>query len=360
LLKALIWCAKMGMAAEKEETLLYILWGEDQFSLEEALQNIKKSMGDMTLLSTNTNILEGQKLTLNELKSVGEAVPFLSDKRLIIIKGLLERFEPKDKSSRAKKSNSSANRQDEWQSLADCIRGLPKSTILVLIDAHEAKKTAFQNNLLFKAISSQAEVRNFPTIKGIKLSQWIQARVDKQNGSISRQGISVLAEVIGGDLHIMANEINKLIAFTAGRMIEEKDIRMVVSAAQEANIFAMVDAIMDRKAGLAEQILQKLLQNGIMPSQILVLLARQIQVLIQVKELKRLKRPPPEIQGKLGITYGFIWDKISRRAERYTIERLKNIYQNLLETDVAIKTGRFDGDLALNLLVADLCDRPSS
>ena len=45
---------------------------------------------------------------------------------------------------------------------------------------------------------------------------------------------------------------------------------------------------------------------------------------------------------------------MSVRADKYTMEKLKKIYQSLLETDLAIKTGRYDGDLALNLLVADL------
>jgi DNA polymerase-3 subunit delta len=66
----------------------------------------------------------------------------------------------------------------------------------------------------------------------------------------------------------MSNEIDKGVAYTGGRLIEEKDIRAVVSASQEADIFAMLDAIIDRKAGTAQQILQKLLQNGIVPPQI--------------------------------------------------------------------------------------------
>lgn len=336
--------------------MIYILWGEDQFSMEETIQDIKNSLGEATLLATNTNILEGQKLTLNELKSVGEAMPFLCEKRLVIVKGLLERFEPKDKINRNKKSNASVDKQDESRSLAECIKGLPQSTIMVIIDTIEVRKTSLQNNALFNAILPQAKVRSFPMMKGVKLSQWIQSRVAQQSSSISRQATNILIEIIGSDLYTMANEINKLVSFTAGRMIEEKDVRMVVSAAREEDIFTVVDAIMDWNCGLGEEILQKLLQSGVAPSQILVLLARQVQLLIRFKEFKSQKRSLAEIQGKLGITYSFIWDKISKRAERYTIGRLKEIYQNLLQTDLEIKTGRFDGDLALNLLIADLCD----
>jgi DNA polymerase III subunit delta len=336
--------------------LIYILWGEDAFSIEEALQEIKKDCGDSSLLSTNTNVLDGPKLTLNELKSVGEAMPFLSPKRLVIVKGLLERFEPKDKSGRSKKINGSVSGRDETRLLADCILSFPESTLLVLIESVEVKKTVFQTNFLFNTISAKATVKSFPVMRGVKLSQWIQSRINQRSGSISNQATNLLMEIIGGDLFAMSNEINKLVAFTGGRLIEERDIRLVVSASQEADIFALIDAIMDRRSGPAEQILQKLLQNGIVPPQILVLLARQVQLLIQLKDLKSQKRSAAEIQSKLGIFNTFAWNKISVRAEKYTLERLKEIYHNLLETDMAIKTGRFDGDLALNLLVADLCN----
>jgi DNA polymerase-3 subunit delta len=340
--------------------LLYILWGEDEFSREEALTEIKKSLGDISLLSTNTNVLEGQKLNLNDLRAVVEAMPFLSPKRLVIIRGLLERFEPKDKSGRAKKATSTAKKESESsavEALAGCIKGMPESTVLVLYENIEAKKTSLQNNPLFELISEKAELKPFPRMaKGIKLSQWIQSRITREGGSISRQATNVLMDMIGGDLFTMSNEVSKLAAFTGGRMIEEKDIRMVVSATQEADIFAMIDAIMDRKPGIAEQILQKLLQNGRAPQEILALLAKQAQMLVVVKDLKSQKRPAGEIQARLGLFNSFVWEKMSARAEKYTLDRLKEIYSNLLETDLAIKTGKFEGDLAINILIADLCE----
>ena len=337
--------------------MIYILWGEDQFSMEEALHEIKKSAGDTLLLSNNTHVLDGQKMTLHELKSVGEAMPFLAENRLVIVRGLLERFEPRDKSGRARKSNGTGAKQDEYKDLVECIRSLPQSTILVLIDVIEIRKTSLQKNLLFNAVSPLARVQSFPMLKGTKLAQWVQSRVDQQSASISRQATNILIELVGSDLYTMANEINKLVAFTSGRMIEEKDVRMVVSAAREEGVFAMVDAIMDRDSAQGENTLFKLLQGGVVPSQILILLARQVQMLIIFKELKSQKRPLVEIQEKLGIIHGFVWDKISRRAERYTVVRLKEIYLKILETDLAIKTGRFEGDLALNLLIAELCER---
>ncbi len=337
--------------------MLYILWGEDRFSIEESLQKIKNGLGDPSMLSTNTSTLEGAKLTVNELKGVGEASPFLSLKRLVVIKGLLERFEPKDKSFRPKKAESTNKKPDESAAFAACLKGLPNSTVAILVDYIDMGKKALQNNALFQAISVGVEVKPFPLLKGVKLSQWIQERVNAMGSSISKQATNILVENIGGDLYTMSNEVSKLTAYTAGRMIEEKDVRLVVSASREADIFAMVDAVIDRHAGVAEQILERLLQNGVVPQQILALLARQIQMLIQVRELKKARRPSAEIQTRLGIFSSFVWDKLSARSEKYTMDKLKTIYQSLLQTDLAIKTGKLEGDLAVNILVADLCEK---
>ena len=100
---------------------------------------------------------------MNELKSIVEATPFLSEKRLVIVKGLLKRFEPKDKSNRNRKSNGSSIKQDEIQSLVNCIKDSPQSTILVLIDTIEIRKTSLQKNLLFNAVSPQASSSKFPS-----------------------------------------------------------------------------------------------------------------------------------------------------------------------------------------------------
>jgi len=77
--------------------LLYALWGEDEFSISEFLAGIKSGLGDQAMLSLNTTTLDAQKLSLEELKSVCETVPFMAEKRLVIIKGLLERYESKGK-----------------------------------------------------------------------------------------------------------------------------------------------------------------------------------------------------------------------------------------------------------------------
>ena len=61
--------------------------------------------------------------------------------------------------------------------------------------------------------------------------------------------------------------------------------------------------------------------------------------------------------GRLEIASPFILRRTLQQASRYTLPRLKEVYHKLLETDLAIKTGRYDAELALNILIAELCQR---
>jgi len=330
--------------------VLYILIGQDDFSLNQALEEIKRGLGDQSLLSANTTTLDGRQVSLDQLKLVCETVPFLAEKRLVIVERLLERFEPPNKSSRKKKIK--PDRQSEYKSLGAYISGIPDSTILVLIDG-----SIKSSNPLLKELSGRAEVKSFPLLKGDKLRQWIQGRVKGQGGSITPQAVNLLAYVVGGNLWIMANEIDKLVLFTSGRQIEEEDIRLSVGYAHEASVFTMVDAILEFRAGAAEQLLQQLLQRGAAPAYLLVMLSRQVQMMVRAKELKRQRKTETEIQNKLGLTAEFALRKTLEQADKYSLERLMEIYHKLLQTDLSIKTGKYGGELALNILIAELCQK---
>jgi len=330
--------------------VLYILLGEDDYSLHQALGEIKRATGDQAMLESNTTILDNREVTLDELQTVCETAPFLAERRLVIVNGLLERFDPKSSSPRRRgKARKAPNRQKEWKSYSDYISNIPESTVLVLTDSKIKS-----GNPLLKELSAKTKVMSFPPLRGFKLQQWVQSYVKKQGGSISTPAVKSLAELVGSNLWTMANEINKLLSFTSGKRIEEDDVKMVASHTLQANVFAMIDAILGFKTGVAEQSLQQLLQRGSAPAYLLAMLARQLQMIVRVKELRKQRRSESEIQNKLGLPSEFALRKTLEQADKYPSQRLKRVYQKLLETDLSIKTGKYDGELALNILVAEL------
>jgi DNA polymerase-3 subunit delta len=317
------------------------------------LESIKQSAGDPSLLATNTVTLDGSETTVNELRVACETVPFLADKRLVIMYGLMERFAPRQPLRTAVRKHES--QLINYEVFGDIIKGIPPSTILVLI-ANELK----ESNPLFRMISGNAQVKAFPMLKAAQLREWITSRITEEGGSISLSAITLLTRLIGSNLWIMSSELEKLALYANGRRIEEKDVKALVSYTQQSNVFTMVDAIVEFNIQKAETMLQQLLSEGNSPTQLLTMLNRQMRFIVRARELKQQKLSETEIRSRLGLSADWLVRKTLEQANRYTLPRLKQVYQQLLETDIAIKTGKYDGELALNILIAELCQPQKS
>jgi DNA polymerase-3 subunit delta len=329
--------------------MLYILHGQDGFSLNQAAEKIKAGLGEREMIATTTTSLDGRNLTLTELRNSCDTVPFLSSHRLVIVDGLLARFEPKQSRPRSgRRVTKSGGGLGEWEDFADYIRHMPATAVLVLLDG-EVKG----HNPLLKKLSPVAEVRPFPLLRGNELKAWIQQRVREQEGNITPQAVNLLAELIGGDLWAMSGEIQKLLLYCQERPISEDDVGQLTSHVQEASIFALVDAVAEGRTELAQRILHRLYRDGMAPTHILVMITRQFRLIAQARDLEPgLSRL--QIQDRLGLKSSYPLDKTLRQARLYDLEGVKRAYGKLLETDLAIKTGKYGDTLALELLVTEL------
>lgn len=331
--------------------MLHILIGENDFTLRQALEEIKKSVGDPASVMPNTTVLEGARVTPEQLRSACETVPFLADKRLVVVEGLLERFEPKGRGKK-KKSFNKNNSSEDFQPLVESMKALPPFTELVIIGGNVKS-----SNPLLLGLASLAKVQKFPMLKQDELKRWVKQRVVQagQGSDISEKAVNLIVGLVGNDLWTLANEIDKLVLFAEGRTIEESDVRAVVSHAREASIFSMVDAIMESRVGLAQELLQQLFQQGMAPAQILVMLARQARIIFQVRDMRDRGISRGVIQSKLRLTSDFVWRKAWEQADKYSLARLDEVYHKLLDADIAIKTGKYgDPELVMDILVAEL------
>jgi len=322
--------------------LIYIFFGADDFSLRSKLEELKSRLGDNESLTLNTTLFDAQQLTPSELISTCETVPFLGKNRIVIVNGLLGRFEPRE-----------GKRQSglgDWENLDNYVLKMPSTTVLILIDGEIGK-----NNPLLKRLTPLSKVEEFLPMKGGRLQQWIYSCVEKHGGQISPQAAHLLNELAGDDLWVLSNEIEKLCLYALGRRIEEEDVRQVTAYARQANIFAMVDAIVEKRIPAAIQLLHQFLNEGASPAYLLSMLTRQLRLMFQARELDTRGASPAEQRKQLGVSPNYpVW-KLVKQSATYPMPRLMEIYQKLLDTDIAIKTGKWTDELALDLLVAEVC-----
>jgi len=333
--------------------LLYILTGADSYSRTLKYEEIKNGLGNQEALVTNTSIFDSDELTLDRLTTACNAIPFLAEKRLVVVKGLLGSFEPKDSATRQKKTRKKNGQQKEQPKWAQCINSIPESTVLILIEDEIKNK---ERNSLYKLIK-KATSYEFKPLNITELVRWIKERVKQEGFTITPEAVSLLTRMVDNNLWTVSNEITKLVLYKEDKHINEEDVRTIVSYTHQDTVFGLVDAIIGSRSRTAEQLLRQLLERGLAPVYLLFMLVRQTRMIVIAKDMKRHNASSNAIKGRLGLRYDFQFNNLLQQSGQYSMERLKQVYTRLLETDVAIKTGQYDGELALSILIAELCQK---
>lgn len=321
--------------------VFYIFHGEDEFGIAETLADFKRRLGPPEIVDLNTTVLEGKGLTLAEVRQACDSVPFLSDKRLVIIHGMLT--QPREKSGA---SPAMVN------ALSDYLAHLPDSARLVLVEntalpaAHPVIQLAKQ--------SGRGFVKQFDVPKAESLPSWITQRARKHSSEIEPGAARHLADLISGDLRLLDQEIVKLAIYTNGeRPISIADVDALVPYAQTAIIFDLVDALGRRDGKTAARALRSLLGGSESPLGILGMIVRQFRLLLQLKDMTESGITWQDAAGELGVK-PFPAKKLRDQSTYFTCAQLETVYRFLLDTDVAIKTGKLEPEVALDLLVAGL------
>jgi len=72
---------------------VHVFDGDDAFTIREELARLIEQIGDPATSELNTAYLDGHTITFAEVHNHCSTFPFLADRRLVIVTGLLERLD---------------------------------------------------------------------------------------------------------------------------------------------------------------------------------------------------------------------------------------------------------------------------
>lgn len=318
--------------------MIYIFHGPDDFTRNEKIAELRASLGDPSAADLNTVLLEGRELTLSDIRQHADAMPFLADKRLVIVNGYLKLV---------------GSKSDEAQQLADYLADLPPTTDLVLVETEALDK---RNSVLKTATALEATVQHFGGPDAKSLRPWIIQKAKEHQATIEPSAADLLGRRVGAELRTLNNELEKLALYVGNeRPISRADIELLVPYTEDAENFGLANAIGQRNARRAYDQLHKQLNEGKHPMLVLASIAAQIRGLIEVKDMAERGLSSMEIAQKKGWNSDYPAKMRLREANHFSMARLEEIMERLLEIDLDIKTGRIDGLLALDTLIARLC-----
>jgi len=329
--------------------MIYVFHGEDEFSLHQELAALRSQLDAGGMLASNISSLDGRTVKPADLLAVCATVPFLGSHRLVIVEGLLGRFESGRSGGRRREGRGSRESIEPWKALPVALAEMPESTVLVFVDGELSA-----SNPLLRLLAPLAEAREFVPLRQRAVPDWVRARADKLGLSISPRAVALLAELVGNDLRTLSQELEKLGVYAEGRQVEEEDVRELVTGAREASVLAMVDAVVEGRSGQAVRLLEQLRDEGASSIVALNMITRQYRNLVLAKELMLAHLTPTEIGQRLGIRSDFALRKVIEQSRRYSMPQLEAAFARLLEADAAIKRGIYDEDLAVDILLEDL------
>jgi DNA polymerase-3 subunit delta len=331
--------------------VIYLLYGADDYRSRQALREIREKLRAADdMLDSNTTVLEGRGLTPAELLAHVTAVPFLASNRLVIVEGLLEAIGEarRGRSSRKAADDPLQRWRDTASTLADTA-SVPESTTLVLIEGGIAK-----NNAAFPVFAPIARSVEYAPLAKDELPTWIEAQARAKGLKLSPRAMASLAQLVGPDLWTLEHELDKLAAFADGEMVEPETVALLVSAAQEARIWDLTDALVAGDGRKALAAMRSLLGEGEPPQRALFMIVRQFRQLVVVKDMRERGLRQDEVARAAGVP-AFRLSAVGAIASRFNWAALRAAYARILEADLSVKRGLSEDEPALQLLVHDLC-----
>ena len=324
----------------------HVIYG-DSFLVAERLRRVKTEAGVADLMDSNRHVVSAGRARPDEVLAMCNSLPFLDTMRLVEIEGVLATQQGSGGGRRSGRRSASAT--GAWTQLVDAVPDLPDTTVLIFVDADVQ-----QGNPLLRSLSEHCTVHRETTPNAQGLLQWIKQRAEDKGSSITPPAMQVMSELVGGDLWTIDRELEKLSLYATGRSITDSDVRAMVPYAQEANIFAAVDAMMDGQPGPALRSLMQLMEDGQEPLYIIAMIERQLRLIALARDLTDRGVAQPDLGRRMGTGSDFVVRKTMGQARRLTLPQIRSKYRRVLESDLAIKQGRLEPALSLQLLVADL------
>lgn len=344
--------------------MLFALIGPERFLVAQALDAyLKKYVPADGMADFNLSRFDGARLTPDELFRSVQAMGFFSEQRVVVVEGLLSRFGGSKADDGGGESTESDEKPAEKQTrgrgkadpsmteaFAQAFAQVPESTVLILVERGSVNK----NSALLKAAGRYGKVEEFAAPKGPALERWITERGRSLGVRVTPGAASMLGMALP-DLEALANELDKLTLYVgSGGTIDERVLRDMSWVSKQDDVFEMTSAAARRDTKGALLQLQRLENGGTAAEGILPVMAWQIRTLIQVRDMIDRRVPEHQMASKAGLS-DFVVRKSLPQARQFTMKKLLQVHEKLLELDHAVKTGRAEADMSLGPLVVEMC-----
>jgi len=231
-------------------------------------------------------------------------------------------------------TNGSSNKgNDEQQHLLDCLEGEPTGNVL-LIRCGSLRASNWAKALKEKCFLVDCSV---PKEKSWELESWLRDQGRAIGLDITQDGAKALLERIGSNTGILDNALALLdLSPQRQQRWNAQAIEGVFTQDTQSDVFRLAEAISNLDMKTSLQVSASLFDRGTQIVELIGGLRLQFKRLLQIK-FNEGRWDKETIAKELGIPSFFV-DKTKQQASRFSLPRLKLVYNELHRLDRSIKS----------------------
>jgi len=322
--------------------MIIFLYGADSFRSRQKLNIYKnKFLKDTANAEGGLVVVDGEKLTLEELSRQGSVSSLFASKRMIVVERIFSNKVTKTLFDIANFLKDKAEASDNIYIFWDDITG-----------------EKMGRSKLFKYLNNLQYAEKFVNLTNTEIVTWLNKKTATAGLRISIQAANKLNAYFENDLWLIDNEMKKLIHHKLANKedendveISDKDVDLLSRGKSHANIFALTDAISVKNKSRALELFEQEIENGSDGIYLLTMIVRQFKILLQIKDSLELGKNINDIKSQFRM-HPFVIEKTAGQARNFTLASLRGINDALLRIEKAIKTGKADPQLALSVLIS--------
>jgi DNA polymerase-3 subunit delta len=318
---------------------VYLFAGEESYLVDLCLNKIEKLLGVNDL---NKELFYASDSNSEDILHAVLTLPFLSDKRLVIVKSV------------------NKMRATDAEYITEYLSKTVDSSCLVLLYSDNYKKeTIVKRKELINACLASKNCVAVDCRKQYEneAREFVKLELADKGKTASYDLISKIIDENGTDLLNISNEIEKLSLYVGNesKEITEDDLEKVGGYTKEVNVYALSSDIESKNLKHAMFVLEKLFSDGQEPVMILSAISSSVRKMLNAKSmLEEQNISTSEVASSLRI-HSFYSEAFFSNLKKHNTKTLKAALRFILQVDTSIKTGSNDAISALEKAVLSIC-----
>lgn len=320
----------------------YVFCGADEELIKEAVGNLVNPYIDEGLRDLNFIKFDGVQCTFDEIMNACETLPFMAEKKVVIVYRCAFLKEKLD-----------ASNKSLYNSMKEYLKDMPEHTILVLYHVFGDKRDTVKKNKNIMALDKITTVVQIDKLKRDGFYKRVDSMFKENNKSINKIELRYLCEKLPMNLDIAKKEVSKIVDYVGDRDINKKDIDLLIPNKSEDDVFDLVDLISQRKIERALDILNELLFKADQHMLIITTIENQFKRLYDIKIGLLKGKNVQDFIGEFRIPQ-FVVEKLILQSKKFSRGQLEKILTFCINTEKNLKSSSGDKKAELELFLLNI------